>query len=192
MNRNTLKTSLSLHRQRGVVLFIALIVLVTMTLAGIGMMRSIDTGAIIAGNLAFTQGTIHGGDRGVETGITWLKAQSATTLKGDALPGYFANWQDNFNPATFDWGAQAVNAGIDASGNTVSYVAHRMCKTSGLDITAPGQSCKTLEAVGGESESKDNPFYQAQFSKSWQVYYRITAKTEGPKNTVSYVQVMIH
>lgn len=53
------------HRQRGVVLLIALIILVAMTLAGIGMMRSVDTGSVIAGNLAFKQATLLASDRGI-------------------------------------------------------------------------------------------------------------------------------
>lgn len=55
--------------QRGVVLLIALIVLVAMTLAGIGMMRSIDTTTLIAGNVAFKQTTIQAGDRGISEGF---------------------------------------------------------------------------------------------------------------------------
>jgi Tfp pilus assembly protein PilX len=48
------------------VLFIALIVLVAMTLAGIAIMRSVDTATLIAGNLAFKQGTVQSSDNGVE------------------------------------------------------------------------------------------------------------------------------
>lgn len=58
--------------QRGAVLFIALIVMVAMTLAAIGMMRSIDTTTMIAGNLAFKQTTIHAGDVGIDEGYKWL------------------------------------------------------------------------------------------------------------------------
>ena len=50
----------SAHRnpggQSGVVLFIALIVLVAMSLAGVALVRSVDTNLLIAGNLAFKQG----------------------------------------------------------------------------------------------------------------------------------------
>ena len=51
-------------RQQGVVLFIALIVLVAMSLAGVAMVRSVDTSLGIAGNLAFKQSTIQGSDLG--------------------------------------------------------------------------------------------------------------------------------
>lgn len=53
--------------QRGVVLLIALIILVAMTLAGIGMMRSVDMGSVIAGNLAFRQSTLNASETGTST-----------------------------------------------------------------------------------------------------------------------------
>lgn len=58
--------------QRGVVLLITLIILVAMTLAGIGMMRSVDTGSMIAGNLAFRQATVHASDAGTSAGFNAL------------------------------------------------------------------------------------------------------------------------
>lgn len=50
--------------QHGVVLLIVLIMLVAMTLAGIGMMRSVDTASIVAGNLGYKQSTISAADAG--------------------------------------------------------------------------------------------------------------------------------
>jgi Tfp pilus assembly protein PilX len=55
----------SRRAQQGVVLFIALIVLVAMSLAGIALMRSVDTNVLIAGNLAFRQGATMAGDWGI-------------------------------------------------------------------------------------------------------------------------------
>jgi Tfp pilus assembly protein PilX len=60
------------QNQRGVVLLIALIILVAMTLAGIGMMRSVDTGSVISGNLAFKQATLLSSDRAVSDGYNAL------------------------------------------------------------------------------------------------------------------------
>lgn len=75
------------QRQGGVVLLIALIVLVAMTLAGIGMMRSIDTTTLIAGNVAFKQTTIQAGDRGISEGYNALMAVAANPLDKAVL-----NW----------------------------------------------------------------------------------------------------
>ena len=41
--------------QRGVVLFIALIAMVVMSLAGVALIRSVDTTGSVAGNLAFRE-----------------------------------------------------------------------------------------------------------------------------------------
>ncbi len=62
------------REQRGVVLLVALIVLVVMTLAGIGMMRSVDTGTVVAGNLAFRQSTMQATDLGINTAYNSLLA----------------------------------------------------------------------------------------------------------------------
>jgi Tfp pilus assembly protein PilX len=59
-------------RQRGVVLLITLIILVAMTLAGIGMMRSVDTGNLIAGNLAFRQASANANDAGMNMAFNAL------------------------------------------------------------------------------------------------------------------------
>ncbi len=59
-------------RQRGVVLFIALIALVAMSLAAVALIRSVDTSTLIAGNLAFKQTATSSGDSGPEGAIAWL------------------------------------------------------------------------------------------------------------------------
>src|SRR6185436_14173310 len=78
------------NAQRGVVLFIALIVLVAMTLAGIGMMRSVDTNNLIAGNLAFMNAALSAGDAAIEVARNWVMSKTAGQLEADQ-PGYFAN-----------------------------------------------------------------------------------------------------
>jgi hypothetical protein len=113
--------------QQGVVLFIALIVLVAMTMAGIAVMRSVDTNVLIAGNLAFRNAALSAADAGIESGRNWLAAQSGGALINDTLPGYYANWQDSFNPATFDWATNGLLVGSDSNGNEIRYIVHRMC-----------------------------------------------------------------
>lgn len=61
-------------KQRGVVLFFALIALVVMSLAAVALIRSVDTSTMIAGNLAFKQAATTSGDAGIETAIEWLTA----------------------------------------------------------------------------------------------------------------------
>ena len=48
----------AMHRQHGVVLFVALIAMVVMSLAGVALIRSVDTTGSVAGNLAFREASI--------------------------------------------------------------------------------------------------------------------------------------
>ena len=89
------------------VLLIALIILVAMTVVGLSMLRSIGAGAGIAGNLAFKQNATSGADLGVEISRIWLLSKSKVdpqALNDDIVAdGYYATWQDGFNPLTYDW-----------------------------------------------------------------------------------------
>ena len=182
-----------LRAQRGVVLFIALVVLVAMTLAGLAMFRQVGTGVTIAGNLAFKANATSVADMGVESGRTWLMAQGGATLQSDLVPGYYSSWQAAFNPATFDWtnNATLVTAD-DGTGNEVRYVVHRMCKTAGLTVNDPNQQCVTIgSAAAGGSRGGGGYGLQA-LSNTTQPFFRVTVRTAGPRNTVSYVQAIMY
>ena len=58
------------RRQSGVVLVISLIVLVALTLAGLALVRSTDTGNVISGNFAFRMAALQSVDTGVEAAFT--------------------------------------------------------------------------------------------------------------------------
>ena len=142
------------NRQRGSVLLIALILLVAMSLAGIALIRSVSTSNIIAGNLAFQQAATHSADVGLETALTFLRANSGAgvnTLHTSVLSGtgvrYVALRQDPSTGQSWDafWTATLAGSGAvntlptDAAGNTVSYVIHRLCDNTGAP-TYPGCS----------------------------------------------------
>ena len=87
--------------QQGMVLLVALIVLVAITVAGIALIRSVDTTTLVAGNLAFQQAAIHASDTGVERAIAVLKQRSTddTLNIDDETNGYFATLKSTDNPA---------------------------------------------------------------------------------------------
>lgn len=192
------RTAFLRARQRGAVLFIALIVLVAMSLAGIALIRSVDTANLIAGNLAFKQSATHGGDWGVEQGRAWLQSQAATALYADVPGRYYAAMQSgvdftNTDPSKpdFDWGNNSFDAGADPAGNPeVRYVVHRMCDLAGN----PGSVNCVRTTTGGTADStKGGATYGgAALPSTSQIYYRITARVTGPRNTVSYVQMMVN
>ncbi len=184
-------------RQRGVVLLVALIILVALTLAGVALMRSVDTANLVAGNMSFQQSAVHAGERSTELAIAnWLQPNNA--LGNTALHahnggnGYRAMREDPAAGVSWDafWNAtlaaQAVTGAEDAAGNTVSYVIHRLCETVGAPHVAncakqpAGINSGGSMAAGGVAPLVNN-----------QVYYRITTRIAGPRNTVAYIQTIV-
>ncbi|WP_291991964.1 hypothetical protein [Candidatus Accumulibacter sp. ACC003] len=194
-------------RQGGVVLLVALIILVALTLAGVALMRSVDTANLVAGNLSFHQSAVHAGERSTEVTLTnWLDLHNVlgdTALHQDSNPvavapgitdanGYVALRQDPAANQSWDafWiatlAAQAVTLGIDPAGNTVSYVVHRLCEQRGAPHLAncakqpAGINTGGSLGAGGVQPLTNN-----------QVYYRITTRIAGPRNTVAYIQTIV-
>ncbi len=192
---------------------IALIVLVAMTLAALGLIRSIDTGTLVAGNIGYRESTVHSGDTGIELARQWL-ITNVNTLDNDSPTfGYYASRQDSVDITGnktlasadgVDWGGtnptatvKAYDAGTsnDGTGNHVFYLIQRMCTYPGAAAGIVGsgatQSCTTatVNAVGSTQSASDysgQPLYQKE-----EVYYRVTSRVTGPKNSVSYVQAFI-
>ena len=183
--------------QSGVVLIVALIILIAMTIAGIAMIRSVDLTNIIAGNLAFKQAATHSGDTGVETAFNWLTANNVGTfLHTDvANQGYSANGNDPArSPAagvTWEtyWATLPANRirtlAPDAAGNTVSYIIDRLCANAGNPTGGANCSASTVSSVAsGSGEEAGEKAITAPSA----IYYRITVRIAGPRNTVSFVQ----
>ena len=197
MNTRQIKRS-AVGKQQGIVLIVAIIAVVAMTFAVLAMLRS-STGSLgIAGNLAFKKNATAAGDLGVENARTWLTSQTTTTLNTDQAPGYFSTGMANFDPLTYAWnaGTNAVEATADdGNGNRVLYVIHRLCAVAG-SFNLPNQVCvrpSSLNAVGAGS-----PIGAGGGGAAGPVvvvarpYFRITSRIEGPRNTLSYVQVIIY
>lgn len=122
--------------QRGLVLFFALVALVVMSLAGMALIRSVDTSTLIAGNLAFRRAATASGDTGVEAAIAWLQATQAANAGTSPLlsaahvfnqtnlvarPGYHASVDqaiDLFADATWA-GTNSVRLTWDNAGNVL-------------------------------------------------------------------------
>ena len=198
------------RRQRGVTLFIALIVLVAMTMAAVAMMRSVDTATVVAGNIGFRQSAVNAADQGVQAAYAWLGATFKTPAinDDDVANGYFssvapgeapdwytnsASWANAFNlplscPAT-------GSTTTDCAGNTVSYVIHRMCP---VVKCAPNATCsgvtnvcgQTLSstAVSGEGVEQGAPNF---FTTPPSTHYRVTVRSTGPRASIAYVQTML-
>ena len=194
--------------QKGMVLFIALIVLVAMTLAGIALVRSVDTANVIAGNLAFKLATLQAADLGVETAVTVLPNIITASLDTDLTPAasstnpnywYYASrrvidangvpTQKQFGAAgdatAIDWSGVPVARTI--SGNSVQIVIERLCRAPIPVTDVMGQCFADPPAAGGGSQKSG----VKSFTAAPAVYFRVTARIAGPRNTFSMVQAIL-
>lgn len=192
----------SARRQKGVVLLIALIVLVSMTLAAIGMTRSIDTSNVVAGNLGFKQASLNAADQGLQAGFQWLTANAGTTTLNNTnlAAGFFSStttgqidWTDSntwTNAVTLNGGA------ADAAGNRISYVIHRMCTEADTAYNGTGaggnaNQCALSMPASAAASGGSMSVGAVVFTGTPRSYYRITARAQGARNTESYVQTLV-
>lgn len=209
----------SMRLQRGVSLMIVLIALVLMSLAAVGLIRMVDTGTLVVGNLAFKQSTTSAADTGVQAGVNWLdgKLTGPTLFTNDTAAGYYASSLEELDitgKATrasrvlVDWNddncAYAVpesyascidpTARNSNNGYTTSYVITRMCKTEG-DPNATGNGCaKPISNSSAQSPKKGELKYgeDKRFVAASGPYFRIVVRSEGPRNTVSFTETYVH
>jgi len=198
LNTLSMQSARGRAQQQGVVLMMALIVLVAMTLAGIALVRSVDTSNVIAGNLAFQQAATSAGDAGTEAAVNWLQTNNTgTTLHANILAqGYAASRSDpgagqswaNFWSTVLVPAGQVVTLAPDAAGNAASYTIQRLCNAVGDPTTGIG--CAVTQSTGVATSSSKTAGTVALLYSS-QIYYRITTRVAGPRNTVSYVQTIV-
>ncbi len=198
----------SVRRQSGVVMLVALVVLVVMTLAGIAMMRSMDSSTMIAGNMAFKQAATHSADVGMESAIAWLEESNALNKLDEAITtrGYSPATGSNADyPAGEVFWKKLQPAGVchlnkfgqgcvteadaNANGNRISYMIQRLCQTAGDRNSARCMAVAGTVSSSGQNEGSNEERIEGGFAL---VYYRITVRVEGPRNSVSYVQSIVY
>lgn len=188
------------RRQQGIVLLMALVMLVALTLAGIALVRSVYTANIIAGNLAFQQAAVHAADAGIEDAIDWLRSNyTGVTLHNNASspkayvayrqdPSSSQTWEDFWKQVLEPAGQVNTLATDAATGNTVAYVIHRLCNAAGDPASGAGCSyAPATDVAEGNSKGAGEQTVRGIGT----VYYRITARVSGPRNTISYVQAIV-
>lgn len=192
------------RKQDGVVLFIALIALVTILLAAVALVRSVDTSSLIAGNIAFRRAATSSADTGLESAIAWLSAQqladkdknpdldaSHVLNNTDKANGYYSNLDESdsdFKSAATWTDQLSGKAGKDTNGNEVRYIIQRMCRTK--DVIPKSENCIFADAES-KTDSQDGPKPHAEKNANSPMY-RVTVRVTGPRNTTSYIQGFIY
>ena len=194
-------------RQSGASLVVTLVMLVIMSLGAIGLVRSIDTSLMVASNLAFRESAVLASDAGTEAAINWLSPLITTTdlAANQEAEGYYANVSDGMDisgmagasaKVAIDWDdtkckgstapvCQQPAAALTTTnaGDSVRYIIHRATN-----------NCLMYQVGLAASLKKSQISYGAAsiFSSTASVYYRITVRVRGPRNTTVFTQTLIH
>lgn len=206
-------TSAPASRQHGVILFVALIVMVAMSLAAVALIRSVDTANLIAGNQAFKQSALNATDRGIATAM----AKFDTTITGSTLSSEVATHNDLatscYLASTFR-STQLDARGIprllldpgtaqtpfttafdttynsckftNANGEVVRYIIDRQCDASASGLAPANDKCNVVSS--STPARTDNDLHTGSESVP---LFRVTVRVDGPRHTVSYAQVLL-
>lgn len=222
-----------LSKQKGFVLFMTLMIMVIMSIAGLALLRAVDNSTLVAGNIGYKQAAIISADSAVKSATDWMSLGTTILTADSGTNGYYSasygviTGASAANQISYDWTGQntptvaaddvdwaggtssiptkaiqvTFPAGIastsdptmDRSGNRAYYVIHRLCDTPAVLSSAPTVSCATsnsqVAAIGSTAGAAS--YGQKALTSVSQVYYRVTIKVVGPKNTVSYAQAFV-
>lgn len=190
------------RRERGIVVFVALIAVVLLSLAAVGLMRSVHTSTMVVGNLAFRQAAQVLSAAAVERAIYEMFPPSAVIADlfvHNTARNYYASIQPNQDrngvpralqgdPAVnyAPLGAQVITD--NPTGNVARYVVERMCDDDAIGIAATQKDCEMIPP-------KQSAAKETQLKKGITLpripYYRVTVRVDGPGNSMAYSQAMI-
>ena len=192
------------NRQKGVVLVIALIALVAMSLAGIALMRTVDTTNVISGNLAFGEAAVQMEDVGEEAAYNWIIGNPYSNPSGcqqvtSICPNYYysnvmprnalTNLPDPGTGNTLHW-SPTVTSGLP-SGYSVQYIVERMCGTvvGGVQTAAGSQPTFANCMASPVYDTSQNP--PVVIAGVGRLFFRVTVRVNGPRNTSGLAQYFI-
>lgn len=196
------------HSQRGVVLLVTLIMLVAMTMAAIGLMRSVDTANVVAGNLAFQQSTYQVADMGTEQAIAYLYTVSNVKCDGTGVgincpTGYKSFHEASLEPPTpgqtwesFWTAIEQTNGVVELTnmpaGYSGAFVIESMCDTAGQQgCLIATLNTSSLDAAEGQDLGSQDRAFDTSSTATTATYYRITTRVQGPRNSIGFVQALI-
>jgi Tfp pilus assembly protein PilX len=205
--------------QQGISLIFALMALVILGLGAVALTRSIDSGTLVMGNLSFKQDALVASGSGAEEAMQWLQTNNTGTNLNEDVPdrGYYASSIDRLDPAgtrtstsnplpVVNWDANCLGLdagtyssctvrpyrGVDVNANRVQWVITRLCDGPGAPS---GANLCARPSAGGGGGPKDRGELQPGGRLTGTVaspYFRIIVRVEGPRNTVSYTESLVH
>jgi len=199
--------------QRGVVLFVALVALVALALGALAMFRGSMGATLVATNVLYKQAALNMADTGVEVATAQLLGlATAGQINNDnfaqgyfsAVPAIEPNWSD---PALWNCGADSICptatqlcGGLAAcvansAGLIVYYKINRMCTQpdTAYNGSLAGVANVCAMTIPGGSATAGNSLGvgATQFTGNPKLYFRITTRVDGPRNTRTVTQTVV-
>lgn len=176
-------------QQHGVVLIVTLIILILMTLATVSVVRSMDTGNVIAGNFAFKQAAMQASDRAITDAMNNLAniipSGGGNTSQTNRYSNVILTPLDSLGvPTAINWASipcrdqanNLCNPAVDNGTYRVQYFIERRCYSQ--PNLSDNNSIKTncdYEESGGNIALR----------------YRVIIRVQGPRNTLGMYEVML-
>jgi type IV pilus assembly protein PilX len=209
------------RRQRGVSLLFALMTLVALSLAAVALIRSVDTGALIIGNLGFKEDTLLASEEATRQALDYVQTagNTAGTLEADVTAsGYYfkspeeldvtgvstsvtrtiIDWKldgcASFEKDSYKTCAKPVATQIDLpNGVWARYLVMRMCTptSTATDHDCLGPTSTSSGDTLDSGELKGGENLYAK-SKGQQYYFRVVVRTEGTRGAVTYTESIAH
>jgi type IV pilus assembly protein PilX len=198
-NQNRVFRQRPASNQQGVVLIIALIAIAAMSLAGIALVRSVESANIAAGNLSFRQSSLQSADLGLETALGKFvpggayDASDTITYSNIVTENYSAAiLPEDYrgiptvllgSTTTFDSLPNFKVGKISRDGYDVRYVVERLCTVELMGQEPNENYCLSNDFSGGGTIDPDKP------PPKFVPLFRATARVDGPRGTLSFSQV---
>ena len=205
----------SANRQSGVALIMVLIMLAAMAIAGVALVRVVDSVNVISGNFAFRQATLNIADLGVEAAVAKLAEMEGKKASSPAV--FESPYPGGCSSTCVYYPVHSIEAQVDAKGlpvrgnvdgkttqeiswsgsdvdvvaaggplgYSIRYVIDRQCTRAPVVDTLA--DCLTDTPQSGNSRRPG----AIQPKPASSTYYRISVQVTGPRRTQSHVQVIL-
>ncbi|RZL01452.1 MAG: hypothetical protein EOP36_11535 [Rubrivivax sp.] len=197
----------------------ALLALVALSLAAIGLIRSAETSTLIIGNLGFRQEATAVAEHATEAATAYLKA--ATSLDNDDTSnGYYASSHDSEtidvtglqystpdNRTMINWDGdncggsgglclRPLKLAVASSMPDIvqQYVILRLCPLTGA-ANSGGNTCSQPPSTSSGNTDKKGGLSYAEpdhLAMTAGAYYRIVVRVKSSRDTTSFTETIVH
>lgn len=217
----SLRSSFS-ARQRGLSLIFALLALVALTLGSVALLRSVDVGVLVLGNLGDKQTGLAATGQGAEVAMRWIadRINLPPTLNND-IPGegYYATHRDTLDVTgitagdavlvvpTVDWddngcviegvasGGQCLrpSAAIQVGGETVRYLITRLCPAVGEMTSECARPPYENTTKANDRDAETAGVGGGRAAvDQTSAYFRVVVRSKNARGTVAFSETLAH